>query len=161
MTEDILNKIESGMVETISTVTKGNGYFFDWGTINEPDVGKQIFPSAEIIIDNESCLDDKEGVWSRAYEQECVYLIRVRVALDNETVTPAYEINKELNRALNDLKRAFGRDYSASDSCDTIMYMGMTRIPDRNNDVFRPAYMDTKWRVRYTQDRSEPTINAE
>jgi hypothetical protein len=159
--EDILTKIEAGMAATIAAITKGNGYFNDWGTINEPDTARQTFPSAEIMIDTEECLDEDGGVWSQAYEQKCTYMIRVRTSLNNEENTPAYEINRELNKALSDLKRAFGRDYTASDSCDTVMYVGMNRITDRNNDIFRPAYMETKWTVRYTQNRLEPTINAE
>jgi hypothetical protein len=161
MSDSILNLIEDEMADHIGDMTQGDGYYFDWGSVNEPDVAKQIFPSAEIMLVNETCRDDTDGVWSQGYEQECIYTIRVRVALDNEEVTPLYEINKNLNQALDDLKKLFGKNHSLSDACETIMYVGMNRVVDMSNDIFRPRYMDTQWRVRYTQDRLNPAVNAE
>ncbi len=67
-----------------------------------------------------------------------------------------YKINAELNWALNDLKKLFGTYYTVSDACETIMYQGMTRVTDKNNDAMRPKYMDTRWLVRYTEDRLDP-----
>jgi hypothetical protein len=157
----ILNDIEDGIKSAIEGIAQADGYNFDWGACNQPDEALQTFPNAEITIDNETCQDDAQGVWSDAYDQEAVYIIRVRARLDNETSIPAYEINRELNKALQDLKKLFGRNYHASDSCDTITYMGMQRVPDKNNDIFRPAHMDVRFRVRYTEDRSNPEINAE
>jgi len=155
---DILSKIEDGMYDLISGITIGDGYNFDWGTVNEPDTAKQTFPSAEIVLESENNLDETGGVWSGAYEQEAIFVIRVRTELSNEVDTPAYTINIELNKALEDLKKLFGINYSVSDSCDTIMYRGMIRTVDRSNDILRPAYMDTRWRVAYTQDRTNPAI---
>ena len=157
MNEPILSKIEAAMAEHIEGMSVGDGYYSDWGSVNEPDISKQEFPSAEILVESEACLDEKEGVWSQVYEQEANFLIRVRVALDNEVETPLYEINAELNKALEDLKRLFGRNYTVSDSCETIMYRGMQRLVDKGNDIFRPAYLETRWLVRYTQDRQEPS----
>ena len=153
----ILSKIETKMAEQISGMSLGAGYYFEWGSVNEPDIAKQQFPSAEIVVESELNLDEKEGAWSQAYEQEASFLIKVRVTLDNETERPLYEVNTELNKALEDLKRLFGRNYTVSDSCETIMYRSMQRVTDKGNDIFRPAYLETRWLVRYTQDRREPS----
>lgn len=158
MSTPILTSIEHAMAEHIEDMSVGTGYYFDWGSVNEPDVAKQEFPSAEIVLESETCLDETGGVWSQAYEQEAVFVIRVRVALDNETERPLYEVNDELNKAVEDLKKLFGTEYTVSDSCETIMYRGMTRVTDKSNDIFRPAYADTRWLVRYTQDRKEPHL---
>lgn len=158
--DPILSKIEAGMKSGIEGLRKGSGYFHDWGTVNEPDIAKQRFPSAEIIVTNEDNDDSESGAWSQAYSNNAEFQIIVRTTLNNEEGTPIYEINKELNKCLHDLKRYFGRNPTVSDECETIMYRGMTRVRDPGNDIFRPAYMITRWLVRYTQDRKSPDVYA-
>lgn len=153
----ILTKIETEMAERIAALRQADGYFLDWGTVNEPDVAKQSFPSAEIMLDYEACIDDTDTAWSDGYNQEAHYIIRVRGALANEENTPYYEINKVLNMAVEDLKRLFGINYTVSDSCETIYYQGAQRVSDRSNDIFRPAYVETQWLVKYTQTRKDPS----
>lgn len=154
---DILTAIEEAMAEKIAAMSISDGYYLDWGTVNEPDVTKQEFPSAEIVLESEDCIDDTDSAWSQAYNQEATYLIRVRAVLDNEEVTPLYKINQILNRALSDLKRLFGIHYVVSDRCEMIMYQGSVRVTDYSNDIFRPAYLDTRWLVKYTQTRTDPS----
>ena len=161
MSDNVNNALEREMASAIAGMTQGDGYNFDWGTVNDPDEARQEFPSAEIMLETETCLDEAGGVWSGAYELEAIYVIRVRAILSNETEIPIYQINSELNFALNDLKKLFGTNYSVSGFCDTIMYMGCVRIPDRTNDIFRPSHMDVRFRVSYTQDRQDPGITAE
>lgn len=154
---DILTKIEEAMAERIGALSTRDGYYLDWGTINEPDIARQEFPSAEIMLDYEDNIDETNSSWSGAYNNEAHYIIRVRCSLANEEVTPIYEINKQLNLALSDLKRLFGIHFTVSDSCETIMYQGVQRQTDNSNDIFRPKYMDTKWLVKYTQVRIDPS----
>lgn len=153
----ILTRIEEAMATRIAAICKSDGYYTNWGSVNEPDVTKQKFPSAEIVLESEENLDETESAWSGAYNQEARFIIRIRAKLDNEEVTPFYEINKELNKALEDLKRLFGTYYTVSDACETIMYQGAQRLVDRGNDIFRPAYLETKWLVKYTQVRTDPS----
>ena len=153
----ILTKIETAMCSAIAGIRKVDGYYLDWATVNEPDVVKQDFPSAEIILESEICLDEQSTAWNMAYNQEATFNIRVRVTLENEEEVPLYEINKRLNLALDDLKRLFGINYTLTDSCETIMYNGAQRIVGLENDIFRPAYLETKWIVRYTQVRTDPS----
>ncbi len=160
MTHDtpILTRIQEGLETRIAAISKSDGYFTNWGSVNEPDVAKQEFPSAEILFDNEDCLDETNGAWSGAYNQEANFIIRIRASLANEEQIPLYEINKELNKALEDLKRCFGINYTASeDACENVMYQGAQRITDNSNDIFRPAYIDTRWLVKYTQVRKDPS----
>jgi hypothetical protein len=161
MSDSILTEIEHAMSDYISEMSVGTGYNFDWGSVNEPDVARQTFPSAEIAIVSETNRDDTDGVWSQGYEQEVVFALRIRVSIDNEEMTPAYAVNADLNKALDDIKRLFGNHYTMSDYCETLMYMGMVRVTDARNDIFRPSYMDVQIRCRYTQDRKNPLVNAE
>ena len=161
MVETVLTSVEQGIQDAIEGMAQGDGFYFDWGACNQPDVALQTFPSAEVTLESETCLDDEGGVWADAYEIESVFVIRVRAALSNETERPAYEINVELNKALSDLKKCFGTNYHVSNNCDLIMYQGATRVPDKANDIFRPAYMDVRFKVRFTQDRQTPEVSAE
>ena len=70
MSDTILSSIERGLAESIGSMTQGDGYNFDWGTVNQPDEALQTFPSAEIALEVENCLDDAGGIWSDAYELE-------------------------------------------------------------------------------------------
>lgn len=154
---DILTAIENAMATAIANMDQAGGYYLNWGTVNEPDVAKQEFPSAIIVLENEECIDETDAAWSGAYNQEATYLIRVRAALENEETIPLFKINEILNRALSDLKRLFGIHYVVSDRCETIMYQGSQRVTDNSNDIFRPAYLDTRWLVKYTQVRTDPS----
>lgn len=157
MSTPILTKIEEGMANYISQISKSEGYYNNWGSVNEPDVAKQDFPSAEIVLEAEDCIDETDSAWSQAYNQEALFIIRIRACNENEEEIPVYQINKILNKALDDLKRLFGNHYVVSDSCEMIMYKGSLRITDGSNDIFRPAYLDTRWLVKYTQDRKNPS----
>jgi hypothetical protein len=156
-TKPVLTKIEEGIESYILTIRRSTDYYFDWYTVNETDVASQTFPSAEIFIDSEECQDEEDGVWAGGYNQHVYLTIRVRMETANEETNPTYDINKELNKALDDLKRMFGNQYTVSDSCDTMMYKGMIRVLDRSNNILRASYMDTQWFIKYTQDRKNPT----
>jgi hypothetical protein len=153
----ILTRIEQGMIDKIFSISKAGGYYNDWGSVNELDTAKQIFPSAVINLDYEENIDSTDAAWNQAYNQEAYFIIRVRAALENEEEIPSEEIKKVLNTALEDLKRCFGRNYTLSDACDLIMYRGAERVKNPKNDIFRPALMDTRWLVKYTQLRSDPS----
>ena len=160
-TDSMLNRIEDAIKGKIEGMAKGT-YRLTWGTVNEPDMAKQRFPSAEIHLVDEDNLDDPDGAWNGVYMQECTYEITVRVRLQKESSTPEYEIDKELNLALEDLKRLFGTEYMLGNStCAQIMYRGMRRVRDQAGDLLTPAHMVTTWRVSYMQDRKSPSTSAD
>jgi len=160
-TDAMLNRVEDAIKGFIVGMKQGT-YNYTWGTVNEPDEVKQRFPSAEIRILNETNLDDPDGAWSQAYMQECTYEITVRMRLSKESNNPDFEIDTELNKALEDLKKVFGNNYSLGNStCAMIMYRGMRRVQDRNGDLLAPKHMVTTWRITYTQDRLSPSTSAD
>jgi hypothetical protein len=153
---DFLTLIETGMADAIKGIRKADGFYFDWGTVNQPDQAKLVYPSASIMLANETCQDNAGGSWDSAYLQVAMYEIIVHTRLVEEKSVPLFEINTELNKALYDLKKLFGKNYNVSGACDTIMYQGCRRIKYQAGDIFVPKYMITNWRVMYTQDREEP-----
>ena len=161
MSTPILTAIEEGMATLISGMTKGGGYYYDWGSVNELDKAVMTYPAAQIEVVNEENLDDETGAWSQTYLQAAYYSIRVWTRLVEEMPAPYWEIDKELNMALDDLKKLFGVNYHVSDKCDLIMYKGMTREVIRTGDIFVPKSMLTQWRITYSQDRSDPSQTSE
>lgn len=135
-------------------------YFFTWGTVNEEDRAKQVFPSAEIRLIEELSMDDPDGAWSNAYMNEATYEIWIRAALETEASDSYYAINERLNRALSDLKKCFGVNYSLT-PCGLIMYRGMRRENERTADSLVPVRMITTWRVQYTQERLNPLVGGD
>jgi len=160
-TQDMLTKIEEAMADNILAMKEGS-YFFSWGSVNEPDQAKQEFPSAEIMLDNEECLDENGGAWNGAYQNRAYFDITVKARLQNETVSgqQVYAINEELNKALSDLKKCFGIHYDL-DLCTVIMYRGTRRVTEPQGDLLVPKRMIVSFSVDYMQGREDPTTGAD
>lgn len=153
-TTPILTQIEDAMVKMIEGITPGL-YTYNW-VVNETDLAKDQFPRANIFLDYENNLDDPEGPDSDMYFQEAFFRIEIIARAEQEYDNPRWEIQKDLNLALDDLKRLFGRDYTVNGTADFIMYRGMRIEYFRNNDIFIPAKLITSWRITYEQDRQSP-----
>lgn len=158
--EPILTQIESNMYTLISELSPDD-YHFDWQSVNEWDVAKQNFPSALIYLIDEECQDfDRNALGTRDYYQECTFEIHVIAELTTETDNPVFEINAELNKALDDLKKCFGINWTINGTADTIMYAGSRRERRQTGDIMLPSKLITKWQVVYEQDRKYPSMVA-
>lgn len=151
----ILTQIEEEMAELIESTRLGD-YWFDWGPCNQHDMAKMKFPTALIYLGQEDSLDETDGAWGQAYFNDVIFRIEVYADLDREYESPVFEINKEFNKALDDLKRLFGTEWGLKGAADTIMYVGSEREETKNGDIFVPGKLITRWRVRYEQDRLNP-----
>lgn len=157
--DPIITRAELQMKTDIEGLLQDNGYFFDWGTVNQQDIAKVNFPCAMIWLDpDETNLDEAGGSWAQAYLNEVSFRIRVVGRMDEETSNPVFDNNVNLTKALHDLKKIFGTDYSLGGLVDSIMYLSSVRVFKRNNDIIIPSELETYWKVRYTQDRQTPTV---
>lgn len=160
---DLLTRIEYNLTNLIQNIEQGS-YYFNWGPSNELDLAKAEFPCAQIFLENEDCLDETEATSSDMYFQEVIFRIEVYATLDKYIENPRFAINQELNKALSDLKRLLGTNWSLTyngvAAADTIMYRRSYREYIEHNDVFIPSKMLTYWRVRYEQDRLNPDVIA-
>lgn len=150
----ILSQIMTSMEEMILGITLGL-YNFTWD-VNKTDLAKASFPVANIFLDNEVNLDDPQGPDSDMYFEEVNFRIEIYTRLETEMANPRWEIQLELNKALDDLKMVFGRDYTINNTADYIMYRGMVVEWIMNNDIMIPGKMITRWRVTYESDRQNP-----
>lgn len=156
-----LSLIELGLKTCIQAMNVSNGYYYTWGSVNEIDKSKMVYPAANIELVQEECTDTQDGVWAETYMLEATYNIRVWTRLESQVNAPYWEIDAELNKALDDLKKCFGINYTVSGNCDIVFYRGMTRETYQSGDVFIPKSMLTRWTVRYTADRTEPSRSSE
>jgi len=150
-----LTQIEQKMYDLIGSMNLGP-YHFDWGTVNQQDMAKMVFPAALIYLENETSLDEPDGAWGGAYFNEVTYRIEVRAKLDVEYENPVFEINGQFNKALDDLKKLFGANWSLDGATDTIMYRGSERLEERSGDIFVPGKLITRWLCRYETSRALP-----
>lgn len=157
----ILTQIEESMVSLIQGMLPGL-YHYTWGSqsVNEQDLAKATFPCAMIYLESDTSLDDPNGSHCGAYYHESIYRIEVKARLEEERANPKWAINAELNKAFDDLRKLFGRNYNLSGACDTIMYQSMQREFVSNGDIFIPSKMITYWVVRWESDRSDPDLVA-
>lgn len=164
MADPILTNAEAAMASMIVGMTTDGGYNYDWETVNHEDFAKSqdynayAFPRAMIYLEpEERNTDDPDGAWAGAYHNEAMFRIRVVGRLDEEYAEPLFEINKVLNKGLDDLKKLFGTNYSLNGTIETIMYRSSNRVRQENGDIMIPKVLDTFWMVRYSQDRTNPT----
>lgn len=154
----ILTLAEAAMKSLVEGMTTDGGYNYNWGTVNEYDMALCTFPSATIELEPEELnIDEPNGAWAGAYYNEDTFRIIVRGKLSDEHTDPNFQADDLLNKALDDLKQVFGIDYHLSGTVNVIMYRGCTRIIERSGDRFIPKRLETRWIVRYLQDRQNPT----
>ena len=157
----ILTLIEAAMASTISGLTTGGGYHYNWGTSNQEDkVLQDADMVAEIYLTNEDNLDEPDGVDANSYLNSAFFEIRVQSTMDDLTDKPIWDVNAYHNKVIYDLKRAFGINYHLSNNANSIMYRTHRRENLPNGDLFTPGVVVSTWRVDYAQDRENPEINA-
>ena len=157
----ILTKAEDNINILISGITVAGGYNYNWGTVNQNDLAKCTFPAAMAELDpEETNLDTPDGIHAGAYLNEAGFKIRIVGQIPQETTNPVYEINKVLNKALDDLKQVFGTEPGASlnDNVDLMQYQRSVRIGKMAGDIFIPKELETFWMVKYHQDRTNPRL---
>ena len=157
----ILSRIEAAMVTLIEAMTQAGGYYYDWGDCNERDMAqKDAYPNAEIYVLDEDNDDDIDGDHANAYENRAMFEIHVHGKLSSVNDNPEFSINDLHNKALDDLKKLFGTNYTVSDTCNTILYRNSRREGGGAGDVHVPGKLISTWEVSYAQDRQSPANQA-
>jgi hypothetical protein len=157
---DTLVAIKNGAADAIRSISKSDGYYNDWGTVQEFDLNKQAYPAAEIYLFSEENDDQSSGSWCNSYKNLLNMTIVLRVTNEEEYDNPYEEGVDRLFYALSDLKKKFGTLYTISDRCDRIMYTGYELFNNVNNDIISPAYLETKWSILYYQMRTDPSARG-
>lgn len=163
--EPILTRIESAMTSLIDGMMISNGFFFDWGTVGQRDLAKvSKFPSAWIDIDEEEeNVDGLDSAHANAYQNEVIFQVSAVGKLTSKKAIPNEAIKIISNRVLHDLKKIFGINFALlkGTGVTSIMYQGSNRIFHISGDIFTPETLMSRWRVRYSQSRTEPTEVAQ
>jgi len=153
----ILTTMESAIKALIEGMTVGDGYNYNWGTVNEDDLALCTFPCAQVIIDEEENLDEPNGAAAGSYQNQVFLQIvcynRMKAVNDN----PNFAVNADHNKMLDDLKKLFGTYPHANTTViNDFMYLGMEREIHSAGDIFVPGRLITRWRARYVQVRTDP-----
>lgn len=154
--QDPITRIEeaaAGIIRNLRTPA----YRFDWGTVNETDEAKMRYPAADVETVSEANNDEVNSPHSGSYKNALTLRITAHVQIPEDAPNPEKAINAYLNYALDDLKRAFGRNYHLNDNCDIILYRGMSRqAVDGGGTVLKTRKLITTWLVKYEQNRLNP-----
>lgn len=157
--DPILTRAELAIKTYIESIRQLNGYYFNWGTVNQLDLAKAVFPCALVYLDPEETNKDEEGgVSTDSYINEAAFRIIIVGTLPSETSNPLFDNNAMLTKGLHDLKKIFGINYSLGGLVDLMQYKSSARVYRTNNDIIIPSKLDTRWMVTYTQQRTEPTV---
>jgi len=157
MLQAIEDKIES-LIESINA----EPYNFVWGDCSlYYDMAKASYPCAGVTFEGEENQDEDNGTWGGAYFNIANFRIDVRCQLDSEYPNPREIITGELYKALDDLKRVFGINWSLGGTANSIQYKGCEIVDETANDVFIPSRLVTHWIVHYEQDRQDPGLSIQ
>jgi hypothetical protein len=156
MNQSLLTRQALAIKELIETMSATNGYNLEWGTVNQRNYALGDFPRAEIYYPSEENLDTLAGIGSRDYTNAVTFEIHVAAKLNFSSDNPLFEINEQLDYALDDLKMLFGKNPSIGGTCDSFLYRGYKR-ETKAVDQFIPTKMVTTWRAVYQQDRQTPS----
>lgn len=158
----IIENITDAAMSILAALRVVDGYNYDWGISNEEDLAHCTFPNAVAQAIDEESLDDEDEADGGAYSNGINIEIRIRHLNASESNNPNYAIRSRLFRALDDVKRAYGKNCSLNSTGDCMLYRGsnfdITRIG--NDDIFIPYEIVTRWYIRYTQDKHEPATYA-
>jgi len=154
--DSFLGNIEDN-IESLIESMNAEPYNFVWGDCSlYYDMAKASYPCAGVTMEGEENLDEPDGAWGGAYFNQATFRIDVRCRLDAEYENPREHITGLLYKALDDLKRLFGINWSLQGNCNSFMYRGCEIVDETANDVFIPARMVTRWICRYEQSRIDP-----
>lgn len=157
-TVPILTRIENKMKELIESMAPG-AYHYSW-SVNCPDRSKVTFPLANIFLESDVSLDSRGGASNDMYMHESVFKINVTTKLEQEVGNPLWDVNVDLNLALDDLLAVFGRHPTLDGMTDVIMYRDMIRTFSKNGDLLIPVSMETRWVCTWESDRRYPDHDA-
>ena len=157
----ILTLIEEEIQTIIEGLDTVDGYNYSWNTVNIRDEAHNTFPSALVELVEEINIDPNNGSHSRAYLNRAEFRITAKGQISAEPdfsngETPWNQIRFVHNKLLDDLKKAFGTNYSLNDSAHSILYNRSERNRQASGDIFRDANLVTFWTVQYMQDRQTP-----
>jgi len=162
MSESLIAKIEGAVTGFIGALKKDGGYNYDWkAAATDVVLSTGVFPSARVDLIDEKNIDELEGdsvvgptgAFAGAYYNVLNYKITIGGGKDNGDA-PSRD---ELFRALDDLKKVFGINYTLGNSgASIIMYRGFELVDGDDG-----LTIESSWLIRYYQSRTNPIDTAE
>jgi hypothetical protein len=148
-----LTRIAYDIYKAITEITAANGYAITWGSVNQPDMALQTFPSADITYSSEDATEEFNlGHLGFAVAE---FVIRIRCKLSTTDAIPTHTIDAVYDIALHSLRRRM-RALNLSGSLGLMMgheaqivYKRMERENHVAGDRFIPGDMLTFWNVQY------------
>lgn len=138
-----------------------DGYAFDWLCANQPDDNLATFPRALVYVREETCDDSDRGAWANVYWANAEVEIIADVQIPSETDVPEFSIDAYCDDALDDLLRLFGSNPSLSSAGSLpVAYKSCVADDYVSGDYFLTKRISTKWSIRFTRSRTEPTLSG-
>jgi hypothetical protein len=160
MADSLISLIENKIVDLIGSLTVAGGFNYDWNGVIEGDIHTAVFPSANLVLEEEKNIDEPEGeeivgptgAFSEAYYNAIRFVIKIGGTVGGNVTPDRHAFYK----ALDDFKKIFGINYTLDNSgASAILYRGFKMVNAGG------ILMETTWLVRYYQNRKEPGETGE
>jgi len=147
------------MITLMESMTIVGGYNYDWGNCGDDDLAKQeLFPASDLEWLIEENLDPIDGTHAYAYANQASFRLASWGQLPGEEAVPKRAAMSVLMKMLDDQKKLFGINFTAMDTCQSVMYRRAEAIIQPQGDRFIPKKLISHWLVLYDQDRVNPLI---
>lgn len=145
----LLTDIAAEIAELIDDITIANGFTYDFGSINEPDMAHMRYPSADITYASEQVINDL--VLAQYGFADAEFQIKIRSKLLTTEGAPLHAIDAEHDKIMHDIKHVFGVNRGALSLTGNpvITYKSFEKENAKAGDVFIPSALIIKWNVRY------------
>ena len=155
--------IRKKLIELVGGMRIADGFNFDWYASNPSAWDENLtdgYPFAFVEPGDETNLDEQGAVNGGIYTNDFPFTIYCRIDYDETKITeeirPVDQIEDEIDKALQDLKRLFGNNVCLDDTVFSCWYTGSRRGILPQEKALGILAFDLL--CRYRQQRREPEI---
>ena len=165
MPTPLVTLISAEIASLLDGMTTAGGYYFDWDCVN-PSMFDHTritsYPCACVELLREVNNDNLDGINAQMYENDLEYKIDTFVQVDISALDPEESpmdyIDTEIHKVVADVKKLFGSypGMCVSGKAFAAQYGGWEKR--FTHDFEGPAWVEITLRVRYRQDRTDPSV---
>jgi hypothetical protein len=171
---DILTRIETNGRALIETMTRANGYRFDWPEADNEDLAKSDIATDGSdaaawfeLVQDEEAVDASESYDSSSYHNRTKVRIHSAAYLASVGDNPKNDYRALCGKMIEDLKKLFGMNGTPTaqhiafwNDIGTMNYADsrVEWFPDGSANM--PGKLITEWTITYAQLRTDPSQSA-
>jgi hypothetical protein len=158
-----LTDIAAEIAELLQSITVANGFSFDFGTVNQPDLALCRYPAADITYLSDAPQATTQAAYGYDVAQFVVKLVAQNPnsnAVSNPAAgipTPVHAIDEVIDTVVAAMKQRvrFQQGYLPLSGNAYMIYKGFRKTVEKSGDIFRPDSVLFNLEVHYQSTELE------